>query len=59
MSGVMGCLQAMEVLKEILVIGDSLCGHLLLVDGLAAQSRKVRLARDPACPCCGGATDER
>ena len=54
MAGVMGSLQAMEVLKELLGIGDSMAGHLLLVDGLAGQMRKVRLAKDPACPCCGG-----
>lgn len=53
MAGVMGSLQAMEVLKELLGIGDSLAGHLLLVDGLAGQSRKLRLGKDPACPCCG------
>jgi adenylyltransferase/sulfurtransferase len=53
MAGLMGSLQAMEVLKEILGIGDSLSGSLLLVDGLATAFRKVRLPRDPACPCCG------
>jgi adenylyltransferase/sulfurtransferase len=52
MAGVMGSLQALEVVKEILGIGDSMAGHLLLIDGLAAQSRKIRLKRDPACPCC-------
>jgi adenylyltransferase/sulfurtransferase len=54
MAGLMGSLQAMEVLKEILSIGDSLSGSLLLVDGLSAGFRKVGLKRDPACPCCGG-----
>jgi adenylyltransferase/sulfurtransferase len=53
MAGVMGSLQALEVLKEILLIGQSLSGHLLLVDGLDSQIRKIRLNRDPACPCCG------
>jgi len=53
MAGLMGSLQAMEVLKEILGIGDSLSGSLLLVDGLSTAFRKVRLPRDPACPCCG------
>lgn len=53
MAGVMGSLQALEVLKEILGIGDSLSGSLLLVDGLSAAFRKVRLPRDPACSCCG------
>lgn len=53
MAGVMGSLQAMEVLKEIIGIGDSLSGHLLLVDGLSTSFRKIRLKKDPACPCCG------
>ena len=53
MAGLMGSLQAMEVLKEILGIGDSLSGHLLLVDGLSTAFRKVRLSRDPGCSCCG------
>jgi adenylyltransferase/sulfurtransferase len=53
MAGVMGSLQALEVLKEILGIGDSLSGNLLLVDGLSAAFRKVRLKQDPACSCCG------
>ena len=53
MAGVMGSLQALELLKEILGIGDSLSGNLLLVDGLSSSFRKVRLPRDPACSCCG------
>jgi adenylyltransferase/sulfurtransferase len=53
MAGLMGTLQAMEVLKEIVGIGDSLSGHLLLVDGLSTAFRKVGLKRDPACSCCG------
>jgi molybdopterin/thiamine biosynthesis adenylyltransferase len=54
MAGVMGSLQAMEVLKELLGIGDSMSGSLLLVDGLSGQMRKLKLSKDPACPCCGG-----
>jgi adenylyltransferase/sulfurtransferase len=53
MAGVIGSLQAVEVLKEILGIGQSLSGHLLLIDGLGAEIRKVRLGRDPACSVCG------
>jgi molybdopterin/thiamine biosynthesis adenylyltransferase len=53
MAGVMGSLQAMEVLKEILAIGDGMAGRLLLVDGLAGTFRTLRLVRDPACSCCG------
>jgi molybdopterin-synthase adenylyltransferase len=52
-TGVMGTLQATEVLKEILGIGDSLSGRLLIWDALATRFRTVRLRKDPACPLCG------
>lgn len=52
-TGVMGTLAAMEVLKEVLNVGDSLAGRLLLYDGLAASFRTVRLPADPKCPDCG------
>jgi molybdopterin/thiamine biosynthesis adenylyltransferase len=54
-TGVMGTLQATEVLKEILGIGESLSGRLLIWDALATRFRTVRLRRDPACPLCGPA----
>jgi adenylyltransferase/sulfurtransferase len=54
MAGLMGCLQATELLKEILGIGESMSGSLLIVDALATQFRKLRLRPDPACPVCGG-----
>lgn len=53
LAGVMGTLQATEVLKELLGIGESLSGRLLIYDGLAAEFRKVRVPRDPACALCG------
>ncbi len=52
-TGVMGTLQAAEVLKEILGIGDSLAGRLLMWDALGARFQTIRLPRDPACPACG------
>jgi len=52
-AGVMGCLQATEVLKEVLGLGDSLSGRLMIYDALAPAFRTVRIAKDPACPCCG------
>jgi adenylyltransferase/sulfurtransferase len=52
-TGVMGTLQATEVLKELLGIGASLSGWLLVWDALAAEFRKVKLRKDPACPVCG------
>jgi adenylyltransferase/sulfurtransferase len=52
-TGVMGTLQATEVLKLILGIGEPLAGRLLLWDALDARFRTVRLKRDPACRLCG------
>jgi len=52
-TGVIGTLAAMEVLKELLSIGDSLAGRLMIYDGLSAAFRTVRLNADPACPDCG------
>jgi adenylyltransferase/sulfurtransferase len=49
----MGTLQALEVMKEILGIGKSLAGHLLIYDALATRFRKVRVPPDPACALCG------
>lgn len=53
--GAIGSLQATEVLKEILGIGDSMSGWLLICDALGASFRKVRVRRDPDCPLCGDA----
>jgi adenylyltransferase/sulfurtransferase len=53
-AGVLGCLQAVEVVKEILGVGDSLSGTLVLYDALSTELRKVRFARRLDCPVCGG-----
>jgi molybdopterin/thiamine biosynthesis adenylyltransferase len=53
-TGVMGTLQATETIKEILGIGESLSGRLLLWDGLATRFRTIRVPRDPHCPACSG-----
>ena len=52
-TGVMGSLQAAEVLKELLGVGDSLAGRLLIWDALGTRFRTLGLPRDPACPACG------
>ncbi|MBI3453644.1 MAG: molybdopterin-synthase adenylyltransferase MoeB [Rhodospirillales bacterium] len=52
-AGVMGTLQATETIKEILGLGDSLSGRLLIYDALAASMRAIKLKRDPDCPLCG------
>jgi adenylyltransferase/sulfurtransferase len=52
-TGVMGTLQATEALKEIIGIGESLSGRLLIWDALAARFQTIRLKRDPHCRLCG------
>src|SRR5205823_12309965 len=52
-AGVMGTLQAVEVLKEILGIGQSMAGRLLIYDALDCQFRTVNVPADPACRLCG------
>lgn len=52
-AGVMGTLQAVEVLKEITGAGDSMAGRLLIYDALDTQFRTVRVPADPACRLCG------
>lgn len=52
-TGVMGSMQAMEVIKELLGIGESLAGNLIVIDALTMQFRKTRITRDPHCDCCG------
>ena len=52
-AGVMGTLQATEVIKELLGVGRSLAGQLLIYDGLTAEFRKVRVKPDVNCRLCG------
>jgi adenylyltransferase/sulfurtransferase len=58
-AGVMGTLQALEVLKEILGLGESLAGKLLIYDALTTRFRSVRVKPDPACRLCGPDADIR
>jgi len=51
--GTVGSLQATEIIKEILGIGESLSGSLLIYDALATQFRTIKVKRDPGCPLCG------
>jgi len=53
LAGTVGSMQAVEVLKEILGIGESLSGTLLLYDALSADVQRIRLPKDPHCPTCG------
>jgi adenylyltransferase/sulfurtransferase len=54
-AGVMGSLQATEVLKEAIGLGESLSGQLLIYDGLSATFRKIHVKRRAGCPSCGEA----
>ncbi len=54
-TGVMGTLAATEVLKEILRLGESLAGRLLIWDALSVRFRVLRMQADPACAGCGAA----
>ena len=53
LAGTLGAMQANEVIKELLGIGESLSGRLLLYDSLASVFREVKVQADPACPLCG------
>jgi adenylyltransferase/sulfurtransferase len=55
-AGVMGTLQALEVLKEILGLGDGLAGKMLFYDALSASTRTIGLPQDPNCPVCAEGT---
>ena len=50
--GIVGSLQALEVLKLVLGEGEPLVGRFLTFDGLALRFRELRLSPDPACPRC-------
>lgn len=52
MVGILGAMQALETMKLLLNIGESLSGKLMLFDGLTMQWRTMRLPKDPACPAC-------
>jgi sulfur-carrier protein adenylyltransferase/sulfurtransferase len=51
--GLLGVIQATEVLKLILKSGDPLIGRLLLVDALGMKFRELKLRKNPDCPACG------
>jgi adenylyltransferase/sulfurtransferase len=51
--GLVGVIQATEVIKLILGKGESLAGRLLLVDALNMRFRELKLRKNPECPVCG------
>ena len=50
--GIVGSLQALEVIKLVLAAGDSMIGRLLVFDALAMRFRELRQCKDPECPLC-------
>ncbi len=53
MAGVIGTIQAVEVLKYLLGLGDLLTDRLLVFEALPMRFREVKVKRNPACPVCG------
>ena len=51
--GLLGVMQATEVIKLILGVGEPLIGRLVLVDALAMRFREMRIRKNPECPVCG------
>ena len=52
LTGAIGALQALEVIRVLTGFGTGLAGRLLLFDALAMRMRTLRLAKDPGCPGC-------
>ena len=53
LAGTVGSIQATEVLKEIMEVGTSMSGNLILYNALETEFRKISLKRDIDCPLCG------
>ena len=51
--GIVGSIQAMEAMKIIAGVGDTLAGYVLYLDAKRMEWRKLKLTRDPDCPTCG------
>ena len=59
LTGIIGSVQAVETLKILLDIGQTLNGRLLLLDGLSMEWRSVKLDKDPLCRVCGAEDPRR
>jgi adenylyltransferase/sulfurtransferase len=53
LTGVIGAAQAMEAIKLLAAVGESLDGRLVILDAKSAEWRTVRVKKDPACAVCG------
>ncbi len=56
-TGIIGCIQALEAIKLICAIGQPLVGRLLLLDGLSMEWNSMRFKKNPSCPSCGKKPD--
>lgn len=54
LAGVIGSMMALEAVKLVTGAGEALAGRLLIYDGLAAETRTVRIGADPECAVCAG-----
>jgi len=52
-TGIVGSIQALEAMKLIMTIGETLTGRLLLLDGLTMEWITMKLRKNPKCPTCG------
>lgn len=57
--GVIGTLQAVEAIKILASVGDTLCGRLLLFDAASLVFQTIKLSKDPACPVCSSIPKSR
>ena len=53
-AGIVGTVQATEVVKTLLGVGEALDGRVLVLDALRMEWQAIRLRRNPGCPACGG-----
>ena len=51
LAGIVGSIQANEIIKEILKIGNSLCGYILIINSLNLTFKKIKLKKRPKCSC--------
>jgi adenylyltransferase/sulfurtransferase len=51
--GIVGSIQAVETMKLILGLGETLTGRLLMFDALDMEFRQVKVRQNPNCPVCG------
>ncbi len=52
-TGIIGCIQALEAIKLLIGIGENLSGRLLLLDGLSMEWNSMKLRKNASCPTCG------